>query len=385
MLRNKLDSRLIECDEPSARNCSSKNDCCIVSPVNSVSNGQQEIFFENQNNKIFLDKAALIQYDGSNMAFIFFKNRIEALINECPSKGMKLMLLETACVKSASQIIINLVADNPNLSELKRVDMSLRRLELRFGTKGGFLGEPDVRRYRYGPKLTSGSADAIRRFKVDLDNCALYASAYKKTEKLEGRFVLDLAKRLPPDFRQRYLDFLLHHFESTNEPSFQSLVDFVNREEALMSTEFGFMLLGDESEHKRNGDKAPVYRVRQTVASSDLPSKASSGVSYGRRDYRGPPERDRYKELDPLCIFCETQGRNVRHVLSKCSDFLKLSVDNRKKVVVESGRCLNCLGNHFLRDCSRPNNCRKCGPDHRSKHYFLLHDHYVLFLKQHAN
>ena len=60
-----------------------------------------------------------------------------------------------------------------------------------------------------------------------------------------------------------------------------------------MSTEFSFMLLGDESEHKRNGDKAPVYRVRQTVASSDLPSKASSGVSYGRRDYRGPPERDR--------------------------------------------------------------------------------------------
>ena len=39
------------------------------------------------------------------------------------------MLLETACVKSASQIIVNLVADNPNLSELERIDMSLRRLE----------------------------------------------------------------------------------------------------------------------------------------------------------------------------------------------------------------------------------------------------------------
>ena len=250
VLRNKLGSQLIECDEPSARNCSSKNDCCIVSPVNSVSNGQQEIFFENQNNKIFLVKAALIQYDGSNMAFIFFKNRIEALINECPSKGMKLMLLETACVKSASQIIINLVADNPNLSELERVDMSLRRLELRFGRKGGFLGEPDVRRYRYGPKLTSGSADAIRRFKVDLDKCALYASAYKKTEKLEGCFVLDLAKRLPPDVRQRYLDFLLHHFESTNDPSFQSLVDFVNREETSDVNRIWFYAIGDESEHK---------------------------------------------------------------------------------------------------------------------------------------
>ena len=72
MLRNKVGSRLIDCNEPNARNGPDKNDCCIVSPVNSVSNGQQEIFFENQNNKIFLDKAALVQYDGSNMAFIFF-------------------------------------------------------------------------------------------------------------------------------------------------------------------------------------------------------------------------------------------------------------------------------------------------------------------------
>ena len=124
-------------------------------------------------------------------------------------------------------IIINLVADNPNLSELERVDMSLRRLELRFGTKGGFLGEPDVRRYRYGPKLTSGSADAIRRFKVDLDNCALYASAYKKTEKLEGRFVLNLAKRIlytsPKNTFQKFYFPEKHLAETTLSRTYISL------------------------------------------------------------------------------------------------------------------------------------------------------------------
>ena len=120
------------------------------------------------------------------------------------------------------------------------------------------------------------------------------------------------------------LIFLLHHFESTNEPSFESLIKFVNREEALMSREFGFMLLGDESEHKRNSDKAPVYRVRQTIASSDLPHKAYDSVSYDRCDNSGSPDHGRNKEFDPLCIFYETQGRNVRHVLSKCCEFLKL-------------------------------------------------------------
>jgi len=45
--------------------------------------------------------------------------------------------------------------------------------------------------------------------------------------------------------------FLLYHFESTNELSYQSLVDFVNKEKALKSTEFGFMIMRNESEHTR--------------------------------------------------------------------------------------------------------------------------------------
>ena len=55
---------------------------------------QQNRFFEHQNCKTFMDKAALIGYDGANMPFIFFKNRIYALIDSCPFEGARLTLLQ---------------------------------------------------------------------------------------------------------------------------------------------------------------------------------------------------------------------------------------------------------------------------------------------------
>ena len=40
--------------------------------------------------------------------------------------------------------------------------------------------------------------------------------------------MLDSAKRLLNEVKQRYLDFLPDRFTSTNEPTFQSLMDFAD-------------------------------------------------------------------------------------------------------------------------------------------------------------
>ena len=176
---------------------------------------QQENFFQYQNSKTFLDKAALIKYEGKT-PFIFFKNRVEALMASCPFEEMRLTILESSCINLALQVIMNIVADSPGVSEEDRIKMCLDRLEQKFGIRGGFLAEPEVRKIRYGSKLSSGSANLLREFKSEISTCLIYAKAYRKTDKLEGRFVLDLAKRLPTEVKQRYLDFLLMKFESTN-------------------------------------------------------------------------------------------------------------------------------------------------------------------------
>ena len=67
------------------------------SPSSSNSSAeQQNCFFGYQNCKTFMDKAALIGYDGVNMPFIFFKNRINALMDSCPFERARLILLQAA-------------------------------------------------------------------------------------------------------------------------------------------------------------------------------------------------------------------------------------------------------------------------------------------------
>ena len=342
--------------------------------VPSVSH--QDSFFEYQNCKTFLDKASLIGYDGNNSPFVFFKNRIKALMASCPFKTYRLTLLQAACVRTATQIIANLVADTPGLSEEDRISMSLERLSQRFGVRGGFLFEPEVRKYRYGAKLSSSSANSMREFKDQLSQCLLYARAFDKRDKLEGRFVLDLAKRLPAEVKQRYLDFMLDRFTSTNEPTFQSLMDFVSREETLRSSDFGILLMGEAQHDVKmlDMDKSPAYRVWQADARSSQESKFEERESQSGRARDNVVSQPR---APFLCIYCSTHGREEHHSLSNCSEFLRLTPKDRYEVIIRSNRCLNCLPSHLVKDCAFANNCRKCGTLAVRKHYYLLHDYFV--------
>ena len=98
-----------------------------LSPAQSGSS-QQDSFFQYQNCRTFIDKASLINYNGSNMPYIFFHNRIKALMDSCPFENSRLTLLQAACIGLAGQNIANLAADTPGLSETRRIEMSLERL-----------------------------------------------------------------------------------------------------------------------------------------------------------------------------------------------------------------------------------------------------------------
>ena len=76
----------------------------------------------------------------------------------CPFKNSHLTLLGCSCVGLAGQTIANIVADTPGLSEIQRIDMCLELLSQRFGVRGVFFAEPEIRKYRYGAKLPSASA-----------------------------------------------------------------------------------------------------------------------------------------------------------------------------------------------------------------------------------
>ena len=204
------------------------------------SSDQQDSFFEYQNCKLFFDKATLIGCNRTNMPFIFFKNRINALMDVCSFKNLHLTLLGCSCVGLAGQTFANIVADTPGLSEIQCIDMCSKRLSQRFGVRFVFFAKTEIRQYRYGAKLPSASVFALKEFKDQLSQCLLYARAYNQSDKLERWFVVDLAKRLPFSTRQNFLKYLSSRFGHTNEPNFQSLFEFFLHEEECKSSILAF-------------------------------------------------------------------------------------------------------------------------------------------------
>jgi len=161
--------------------------------------------------------------------------------------------------------------------------MCIDRLSQRFGIRGGFYAEPEIRRYRYGNKLASASSFALKEFKDQLSQCLLFAKAYQRKDKLEGAFVLDLAKRLPYAARLKYIDFLDENYGSTREPSFDSLLKFVSREETCKSSDFSILLLSDSSSERSAesgtaaGGKPNLCPVSQTSAQPTAPTTEAAG------------------------------------------------------------------------------------------------------------
>ena len=163
-----------------------------------------------------------------------------------------------------------MTSDTPGLSEKDRIEMSLERLSQRFGVHGGFLSEPEIRKYCHDNKLVSSFANITKEFKDQFDQCLLHARVYNQREKLKGSFVL--AKRLPFEAKQMYLEFLLDKYGSTSDPTYQSSVDFVKREELCKSTDFGIMLLGESQSHeetKKFDKNKTTCRVRQMTTKSN--------------------------------------------------------------------------------------------------------------------
>ena len=129
------------------------------------------------------------------------------------------------------------------------------------------------------------------------------------------------------------------------------------------------------------------YRVRKLVVGEDSvnplmefsgspPSTHRTKNGTLRTSFRGGKDRFESKS-PPLCFVCAKS--NSKHFLGECEKFMALSLTARRQTVIEAKRCLNCLSvYHFVRDCSRPSKCRKCGPNnYESKHATALHDFYT--------
>ena len=270
--------------------------------------------------KDFLDEAVLIGFDGTNMPYVMFYNQIMNLMARCPYPDRKLPILRAACVRSAAQTIAVVISDTPGFDDNTKITMGLSRLEQRFGRSGGFVNEPEVRRIRNGPKLSSTSGASWKNFKDELTQCYVFAHSYKKPDVLEGRLVVDLARRLPSYAKQRYLDYLKDRFGSTNEPTFGSLMAFVEHEEECKSSDFAVQLMADEKS-ERAGTKSNAGNDGKSSGYFSMKVKKTS-AQFGD-NYNSSFKASEQPVLDnrnnvlavvpPQCFVCNFENCESRH------------------------------------------------------------------------
>ena len=173
-----------------------------------------------------------------------------------------------------------------------------------------------------------------------------------------------------------------------NQPSFQSLRDFVLLEIEMTTSDYALAFFKSEDKDKTKEQIVGRGEVRVRRAAVGLGSGGQesgtavcgSGAVGGdggtcastgqRREMR------QHQKRPPVCFYC--LRAECRHYLVDCEKFKQLSPREKRQAVFDAKRCFNCLSpEHFVRDCVFRSKCRTCGPLSENKHATALHESYV--------
>ena len=263
-----------------------------------------------------------------------------------PLSDRKLPLLRAACLHTATQTIAVVISDTPGFDDDAKINMALIRLSQTFGVHGGFVNEREVQKIRNGSKMSSTSAAAWKTFRGELTQCFVYPHLYKKPELLEGRLVVDLARRLPNFAQQRFLD-LSDRCGSTCDPTFGNLMEFVKREEDSKSSDFSVQLMTDEKSERvtKCSDKSSVFlavKIKKTSAQIEN-SNCRTGVgklnggSFPVKGVCVSDNRNKDSVIVPLqCFVCRLQNADSCHKIVNCQTFRRMTPYERKEIVFKN-------------------------------------------------
>ena len=324
-------------------------------------------------------------YDGSSLAFVFYKNQVRRLMNESLYDERRLEVLRASRIGQPRGMINLFCAPMRGMTTAQRIEKALSRFCQRYGVTGGLTSEPKIIAIRHGPEVSHTSA-SLKLFNEDLNTMEVLAYTHGEYHRLTGQLLLDTANRLPNLLKRRYLDSLKKNGVSLNQPSFESLRDFVALEIEMTTSDYAqaFFKSDDKEKPKEQSGGRGEFCVRLVTVNSDggpRQSNATAGsasetvATSGSKSFAG----QRSKQLEkrpPICFYCSRT--DSRHYLAECEKFKQLSPREKRQAVIESKRCLNCRSqDHFVRDYTSSSWYHTCGPRCGNKHAMALHDCYV--------
>ena len=125
-------------------------------------------YLERQGRNEYINLASQINYNGNNIAFVFYDKQIMKLMEESPFGERRPEVLRASCVGEPREMVNLFFAPFKNMTTQQRIDRALERLRQRYGVLSGFVSEPKVAEVRNGPKVTR-TVSSLKSFNEDLN------------------------------------------------------------------------------------------------------------------------------------------------------------------------------------------------------------------------
>lgn len=131
-------------------------------------------------------------------------------------------------------------------------------------------------------------------------------------------------------------------YRTSEMPALKIMLNFIDwQAKALINVQYGEPRASKDT-HKRAAQRSEYKTEKRAKTEDEKPSSSS-------------------KSEQKRCVMCKEN-----HALHRCSSFLKLTVQARRKVVREKQLCQNCLrDSHFSKDCTW-RACLRCNVKHNS-------------------
>ena len=156
----------------------------VDTPVASESNPNAALsaYLERQGRNEYINLATQVEYDGANIAFVFFENQVRRLLNESCYDERKLEVLRAACVGQPREMVNLFCAPMKSMTTAQRIEKALDRLRQRYGVSSGLTSEPRVIAIRHGAKVNF-PASSLKMYNKDLNTLEVFAYAHDEYNK----------------------------------------------------------------------------------------------------------------------------------------------------------------------------------------------------------
>ena len=281
-------------------------------------------------------KQEIMKFNGDPQTYQKFWSSFDAATKGISDDHSKLNYLIQSCVGEAKEAIEDYIILDPD----RGFEEAKKTLKKRYG-RPHVIARSYIDGLVTGPAIKPGDPDSLSRLSLAMTKCqtTLEAIGYE-ADLHNSESLLKIVRRLPFNLRTKWADRADTLIEGGDEPNFNHLTSFIERQARVATNMFGKDLARPQEK--------PVVRPRRghAYSTSTKPQEQSS-----------------------KCGHCKSN-----HPMWRCDEFSKLPYEERRRVTRSNRLCDNCFAyGHMSRQCEKRSFCNVRGCSVRYKHSTLLH------------